>query len=81
MIRPDAARTVARNILEAAAPANVTDQLVDLAATLIKIAVETDEIAATNETLRQQLEDLSRPVEHAHSRGTDCTPFCPAYRQ
>jgi hypothetical protein len=55
MIRDAAALDLARRILESAAPDVVTDTLVQLTATLIQLAVETDEINATNEGLAKQL--------------------------
>lgn len=55
-IRAEAAKAAARQILEAAAPAVVTDTLVELTATLIIKAVETDEIRVGNEELLRRLE-------------------------
>lgn len=63
MIRDNAARYVARLIRESAAPEIVSDVLVDMAATIIKNAVATDETRAECEALEAEIKTIqARPL-------------------
>lgn len=64
MIRAPAARDTARKILESVAPATTTDTLIELAASLIMNAVETDETAVRIEALRAAVGRAPEQLEH-----------------